>query len=331
MSDETAQRAHLDAIDTRQYLRALEDLRDFANVATLGREGRLASVIAPSGCGKSTLIQSFQKQMSDEALKRGEHSPLLRVKVPPKPALRSFYESLLKALGAPCVPRDTNEDRRVRILGFLKKLGIRIVVLDEFQHLAKTHGLDQMGVCDVIKSLMNDGRVGIIIVGILEAEVILEQDEQILRRRYSAIRLFPFCDPQSPELGNEEAMDAEFGEFKAVMKHYAESFGCPDADYILQHNVATRILDLSRGVFGRLVNFIEAACHHAKERSSSGIDEEAIQATVRRQGLTPGESLPPLVGDQPKSKRAQRKMPKDERRLRASMGQFRSDKLEEMA
>lgn len=330
MDNETAQKAHLDAIDTRQYLRALADLDDFANVATRGREGRLASVIAPSGCGKSTLIQSFQKQMSDEALKRGERSPLLRVKVPPKPALRSFYESLLKALGAPCVSRDTNEDRRVRILGFLKKLGIRIVILDEFQHLGKTHGLDQMGVCDVIKSLMNDGRVGIIIVGILEAEEILEQDEQILRRRYSAIRLFPFCNRQNPELADEEAMDSEFAEFKAVMKLYAKGFGCRNVKYILQDDVAMRILGYSRGVFGRLVNFIEAACDHAKKRRLIGIDEKSIQATARLQGINLRGFHPPLVGKKPKSKRNKRKMSKDERQLRASMGQYRSDKLEEM-
>lgn len=326
MDSNAAKKVHRDVIETRQHVRAVDDLFNFTRVAGYGREGRCASLTAPSGCGKSTAVTALEKRLCDEAAKRGARTPLLWIKVPPNPALRKFYELLLISLNAPCGPRDTSEDRRMRILAFLKKLDIHIIILDEFQHLDNARGVDLSGVCDAVKSLMNDGRVGIIIVGMPLAEDLLGQDEQLLRRRYTAVRLFPFCDRQNPEMTTEEAIDVDFAEFKAVMKLFAEGLGCPDTDFILQDPVAFRILKYTKGTIGRLLNFIEAASDDATKRALKGIDEVAIQATVRRQNLELRSPIPPLMGDTPKSKRAKRKVSKAERQFRSSMGHFRSDK-----
>jgi len=331
---DSAKKMHRDIMETRQYRKARSDLIHLYEVATRGREGRLGSIIGPSGIGKSTLVEDFCQDISAESVKSGEKPPFLRIKVPPKPSLRSFYEHLLKALGAPCAPRDTNEDRRVRILQFIKKLGIRIIILDEFQHLAKTAGSDQMGVCDVLKSLMNDGQVGIIVVGILEAEAILQQDEQILRRRYLAIRLYPFCDPQNLPAShdNKSARSADVAEFKAVIKNYAKGFGCPDTTYILEDEVAERLLVYTRGTFGRIVNFIEASAKDATCRNKTGIDEEAICATIRSQNLNLEATYLPFGPEgspqvRARAKKPKAKMEKDERRFLSSTGHYRSDKL----
>lgn len=324
MKNDNANNVHSTVLDTRQYTRALTTLSGFFDVATKGREGRCASITGPSGSGKSTLISAFLRLHPPRSEDGKTIRPVVYAKVPPKPSIRTFYEALLEVLGAPCLSRESNGDRRNRVLRFLKDGGTKCLIVDEFQQLASAVGTDQAGVCDTIKSLMNDGRIGIAMVGVPEAEGVIAQDEQVLRRRIATIRLRAFCDTQNPAFRGPEgaaAMTAEFLEFKGVLQEFSAGFGCPDARYICDDAVAHHLLVYTRGLFGRIVNFVEAAARDARRRDRSDIDAAAIQEAL--QIMLPDQDAWSEVDASTKVKsRSPGKMSKRERDIRAATGEF---------
>jgi energy-coupling factor transporter ATP-binding protein EcfA2 len=317
------------AITTQQYTQALADLTRFFEIATRARDGRCASLIGPSGSGKSTIVTALSKKYPRTNENGKSINPILTVKIPSKPSIRSFYEALMKGLGGPILLRETNGSIRSRVLHFIKETGVRVIVLDEFQHLARKVGVDPYSICDTIKSLMDEGRIGIVFVGVPESDDVIQMDDQILTRRVMNIRLRGFCDTQNPKfhgLGGEESWLIEFQEFRSVLNEFSDGFGCPNTEYLCDDVVATSMLAHTNGVFRVIRDFVEAAANNARCRGRDGIDAAAIDEALRLRtanakplDLSPSGAIKKFRGS---SKKPSPKVPKDEMDLRNANGEF---------
>ena len=324
MDEALRKQVHAMVLDTRQFTRAMSDLERFYEVAVDGREGRCASVIGPAGSGKSTILESFV-ELHPPCTENGRPiQPVFYVKVPSNPSLQGFYDEILATLGAPTLSRETNGSRRSRLIHFLKRHGVRVLVLDEFQHLTRKVGTDRAGVCDAIKGLMNDARVGIVMAGVEESELVIQMDEQVRRRRIRNVRLRGFCDTQNPDFrrsGGEELKASEFIEFRSVLNEYSKAFGCPDTDYLCSEEVASRMLAYTNGLFGWIFNLVEEASREARSRKLAGVDEDAIQTAVC--ALLPDQVEGYEVDDATsRKKKPTRKMTKSEKALRSAAGEL---------
>jgi energy-coupling factor transporter ATP-binding protein EcfA2 len=311
---------------TRQYKRALADLDRFYDIAIRGREGRCASLFGPAGSGKSTLVEALLQRHVSTPTDGNTIREIVTVEVPSKPSIRSFFIAVLEALGAPYLPREPNGALRNRVLHFFESLNVRLLVLDEFQHLASKVGTDKIGVCDTIKSLMNAGRIGILFVGVDEAETVIQDDAQILTRRVMTISIREFCDTQNPEFldpGGESAMAHEFQEFKAILHEFSVGFGCPDTSYMCEDAVAMRVLGYTNGGFRVTRDFIEAATFDALQRKKKGVDEEAIKEALRLRALAKKKTIDEKNKSTPSDKKS-KKMSKREKELRNANGEFTS-------
>ena len=317
------------AFATQQYTQALGDLTRFFDIANDARDGRCASLIGPSGSGKSFIVTALSKKHPPTRENGKSVNPILTVKIPSKPSIRSFYEALMKGLGGPVLSRETNGSIRGRVLRFIKETGVRVIVLDEFQHLARKVGVDPFGICDTIKSLMDEGRIGIVFVGVPESDEVIQMDEQILTRRVMNIRLRGFCDTQSPKFhrtDGDAAMFREFQEFKSVLHEFSKGFGCPNTAYLCDDVVAKSVLAHTNGVFRVIRDFVQAAAYHARCRGRDGIDAAAIDEAIR---LKEAEMRPldlsasgAIKKSRGNSQKPSRKVPKDERDLRNANGEF---------
>ncbi len=312
------------ALVTRQYKNALKDLTDFYDGAKSSRGGQCASIVGPSGTGKSWLVTGLAKEVRSRSADVIAFRTMITIEIPSKPSIRAFYEALLDKLGGPILPREPNGALRRRILHFLKVLGVRVIVIDEFQHLARKVGSDLYGVCDTIKSLMNEGQIGIIFVGVPEAEDVIQLDEQILTRRVMQIRIRAFCDTQNPDYQGENGdflRTADFDEFKSVLVGLSKDFGCPDAEYLVEDEVAQRVLEYTKGVFRVVDSFMRQAARNARERGKQGIDATAIREVLRLKAITTNSEVPQSEPSK-ESRTRSRKMSKREKDLRSANGEF---------
>ena len=312
--------------ETRQFRRSVDDLTRFCASPTYGSDPRAASLFGDSGCGKSTVMRAIERIHPPTMLDGRTIRPLITVEIPSKPSIHAFYAALMNVLGGPILPRESNGEIRNRVLHFVKALGVRILVLDEFQHLNQKVGTDTRGVCDTIKSLMNAGRIGMIFVGTPDAETVIQTDTQILTRRAVRIRLRPFCDTQNPDfqgLNGRPALEEEFQQFQSVLHEFAVRFGCYDTTYLVDDLVAKRVLEFTGGVYRVIRHFVEAAAKDALVRNEHGIDEQAIREALRLQaaGPNPRAFAPP-------AKKRWRKKPRQmsaiERKRRSANGEFTS-------
>ena len=138
-------------ISTRQVVDAVAALKRFIEICNTGSEGRMGTLIGVSRVGKRFVVDLATKKYSSFERDGRRITPILRVNVPSEAAISSMLERLLAAVGAPIVGRERNGQMFDRFLRFAKMCEVRLIVLDEFQHLADVRGDDRQGVCNTIK------------------------------------------------------------------------------------------------------------------------------------------------------------------------------------
>lgn len=118
------------------------------------------------------------------------------------------------------------------ILDLIARCGVEMPILDEFQHLyyspANAHFRD---VTDWLKNLISQANVAVVACGLLEANSVVQANEQ-LRRRFSAhFRMLPF------QLQDE----ADFQEFRAVLRRLQQDLPIPPSTPLHEANLARRL------------------------------------------------------------------------------------------
>ena len=91
-------------------------------------------IVGESGGGKTTIISHFASLHPRIDHKWGVEVPMLLAKVPARPTVKSFAETLLYQLGDPLWARGNTVSKSIRLRELLKRCGVRLLALDEFQH-----------------------------------------------------------------------------------------------------------------------------------------------------------------------------------------------------
>ena len=139
-----------------------------------------------AGTGKTTIcrkILSKKKPYSHvgQNLKKNI-IPAFYSSIPSPATIRGVATGMLTALNAPYPTRGNALEMTYRVGVLLKECNTEIILLDELQHLLK-HDLGKSNaVKDWIKSLINNYKIPIIIVGTPECVEIINSDSQISRR-----------------------------------------------------------------------------------------------------------------------------------------------------
>lgn len=152
------------------------------------------ALVGESRTGKSRTLEECYYKHPRVRDAQGLSVPILRVTTPSKPTVKGLASLMLDDLGDPKFDSGTECARTRRLIKLMRETGTRMVVIDEFQHFVdKGSRKVQHHVADWLKTLVDDCKVSLVVVGLPNCRAVLEQNEQLSGRFLSPV-LMPRFD-----------------------------------------------------------------------------------------------------------------------------------------
>jgi len=118
---------------------------------------------------------------------------VLAAKVPARPTVKSFAETLLYQLGDPLWARGNTVSKSIRLRESLKRCHVRLLALDEFQHFVDVRQASIVNdVADWLKEQVEEAKLAIVVAGLPRCLEVLRQNEQLRRRFGATLRVGAF-------------------------------------------------------------------------------------------------------------------------------------------
>lgn len=179
------------------YSDATDKILRSVEITASRKEPSSTMLVGKPGSGKTTICKSVVQHFGPGTVVHNENGitstvPAFYCGVPAGVSLKSLSVHMLTKLGCQELRGDG-----ISLMGKLSRLLItcetRVILLDEFHHLLlrgaeKTRAV----VCDWIKTLMNETLIPIILVGMPECEIIVDDHPQLARRYPYRARLTEF-------------------------------------------------------------------------------------------------------------------------------------------
>ncbi|WP_170826340.1 TniB family NTP-binding protein [Pseudomonas syringae] len=168
-----------------------------------------AMLLGLPGTGKSRVCARVQEQMShpgeqEDAKGLTKIIPCLYCRVPAHATIKELSLTMLHDLGSNATARESATMQHT-IVRLLKTCQTRLVILDEFQHLAEK-GADKTRaiMCDWVKTLLNESGIPVLLAGTPAFEKIADNNAQLSQRYPCRLRMENFrYGPAGANIGAE--------------------------------------------------------------------------------------------------------------------------------
>ena len=247
------------------YPRARLSLEMLDGLLIKPRTTRMASVAvyADSGMGKTMLMERFRRAHPAryDAHDHRMVTPVLAMQMASHPTERRFYGQLLTTIGVPFAPRATVLDLEVQALRNLRRMEVRLLMLDEVHNILAGSAREQRVVLNMLRYLSNELKVSLVCLGISEAREAIGGDVQ-LARRFEEIVL-----PRWQ--GDEEFQSLVV----AILRHLPLKLASQISARALRH-----VLQVTDGVSARVFGMFNDLAIDAIVSGAECISDEAIEA-----------------------------------------------------
>jgi Bacterial TniB protein len=217
-------------------------------------------LIGPTNNGKSMIIEKFRRAHPPVSHPDHETIPVLVVQMPSEPSVTRFYVALLAAMGAPLRPRQRLAELEQVALTLLRKVEVRILVIDELHNVLAGPGNIRREFLNLIRFLGNELRIPLVGVGTREAYLAIRSDDQ-LENRFEPFALSRW-EP------NEEAC--------SLLASFATSFPLRRRSDIATMGMARYLLTRSEGTIGELTHLLTDAAAAAIDSGEEAINERTL-------------------------------------------------------
>ncbi len=174
--------AFRDAFATVEFLLRTSDPRDGCVVPLLG----------PTRVGKKAVVRRLLESA-------GQANSLLPIRdvvycsLPPQSSGKNIYGAILGGLSQRVGPHENTKSIRDRLFRAIKQLGIKIIVIDEVNHLIERGAnLAPREAADHLKTIVDETGISLVLIGLPRFQRILDENEQLRDRSCSTTVLKPY-------------------------------------------------------------------------------------------------------------------------------------------
>ena len=169
-----------------KYPKAVEILDYMELLISIPKQTRPECMLlyGESGTGKTSIIRQFQKMHPpvEDPFEDEDTIPVLVVETPFEPKVSMLYDRILYEIGVPYKTTENVVVKENRIEFYVNKLGIKMLILDEFHNILNGSASQQRKVLSAIKSLTNTLKIPIVLAGTRDALIAVESEDEMKRR-----------------------------------------------------------------------------------------------------------------------------------------------------
>jgi hypothetical protein len=223
-----------------------------------------ALVTAESNAGKTSLAMRFlgmHPSYCDEKEQR-RRVPVIRLEMPHNPNCSAVAEGLIEQLDLPYRPRDLPHFKSRLLVRSFKQIGLRLLVIDEFQRILGARKDTQIIVLDFLRELANLVPVPLVVFSTPRGTGALASNDEMITR------LRPLILPVWPA----DRM------FQSLLMRFESVIPLKERSHLASETMATLIYDASGGLLGEVADLLEMALVKCLNSKREKIDEALIHS-----------------------------------------------------
>ncbi|WP_071883037.1 TniB family NTP-binding protein [Hymenobacter swuensis] len=250
------------------YTLAQQVLKFLAFLQTHPSSSRMPNLmlVEDTGNGKTHLLEHYVKtcysvHQQSTAGEFKQHQPVLYVCAPHIPDVQLFYSFILEKLHVP-VALGARTKMRLQLVGdLLHDVGVRMLIVDEIQHVLAGSPMKQREVLNMLKLLANTVCIPLVFAGIRTANHVIQHDDQ-LKSRFERIEL--------PAWSMDE-------EYLRLLDSLEQLLPLRFPSHLSEPQLASKLLALSKNTIGGLVNVLKRLAVNAVESNEERISLKQIK------------------------------------------------------
>ena len=250
-------------------------VREIARIHRRGLEAGVAEgllLIAQTGSGKTTVLDYYERQFPRYVVDGVWKIPVLRVRTPESPSVKTMAETLLIAMGDPGASLGNATEKTNRIVRLGKRCKFELLAIDEFQHFYDSKKVtESLRVADWLKLLIETMKIPVVLAGLPRAMVVTNSNPQ-LRRRFGAPH---YMEPFAFDTKDEQK------EFRGVLKSLAASLPAGSVDPS-EANLAQRFYYATHGLIDYSVKLLDDAVSRGGSGPGGSITQSDLQKAFVR-------------------------------------------------
>ncbi len=219
-------------------------------------------VVGDTNNGKTVLLQHFMDEYTPYTREEDGRLiwPVLYVQAPVEPDERRFYNAIMDETGTPYRVADRADRKQRQVLQVIRHLEVKMLVIDEIQHiLAGTMGKQRLFL-NVLKHLSNELKIPFIGAGIRTASNAIRHDEQLANRFETEIL-------QRWSMGED---------YLRLLMSFERILPLRKASNLIEEGMAYKILSMSEGLLGEVSKILKRAAVSAINNQSECITVELL-------------------------------------------------------
>ncbi|HVH72464.1 MAG TPA: TniB family NTP-binding protein [Candidatus Dormibacteraeota bacterium] len=250
----------------KRILDRLEDL------LTYPRTHRMPGLllVGETNNGKTMIINRFRQLHPARDNPDGEATtlPVLIVQAPPGPSEGRLYDTIMEKVGCPFRHNASPGRKQFQVVTLLRRVDLRLLIIDEIQHVLAGSLLQQHNFLNTIKHLSNELQIPIVGVGTKEAFNAIQSDPQ-LANRFEPVFL--------PRWSISDGLKPETDPYLQLLASFECLLPLNRPSHLTQPALALKILSLSEGLIGEVSAILTKAAVKAIGSGKERIDLRLLE------------------------------------------------------
>jgi hypothetical protein len=229
-------------------------------------------IVGETNNGKTALVRRFVRghPPQESAGDVPASIPVVAVEAPPVPDERRLYQAILREAFAPFRSSARAGQLEHEVVRLLAAIGVKVLIIDEIQHVLAGPLLRQRAFLNVIKHLGNELQMPIVAVGTQDAFNAIQTDPQLANR-------FEPAALQRWTMGED---------YLRLLASFEKLLALEQRSDLLDPAMAIKVLSLSEGTIGEISALL---CRAAIAAIESGTERITIASLDRCGYVAPSE------------------------------------------